>query len=352
MDERVLTRRELNRALLARQLLLRRARLPLPHAVERLGALQAQWPPSPHVALWSRVEGFRREQLMRALERRTLVKATLMRATLHLVSARDYLAYAALFLRTRHLAVERRLHRLGVEVDADALVARVVAETAGGPRSRPELNEVLRLGKFDSADRRPWLVWHLLAARARLVHSPESSAWRLNTAGARFAPAAEWLGAEPSADGELLVRRYLRAFGPATRSDVLQWAGLPARAVDDALGGLRLRRFHDERGRELVDLPRALLPPADTPAPVRFLPMWDSALLAHADRTRILAEEYRATVIRRNGDIRPAFLVDGFVAGTWRFARGSMELEPFDPLPRRVRREVEDEAARLTAFHA
>jgi Winged helix DNA-binding domain len=312
--------------------------------------LQAQWPPSPYLALWSRIEGFRREQLSRAIERRRVVKATLMRGTLHHVSARDYLAYGGVFLEARLAELERRIRRESIDVDADALVEQLVAHTSDGPRSRPELAALLGLGKFVVDDPRPWVVWHLLVARAPLVHSPESSAWRRTTGGGRFIPAVGWLGRRPSADLELLVRRYLRAFGPASRSDLLQWTGLPLPALAEGLERSFLRRLTDERGRELLDVPRAPLPSGDTHAPVRFLPMWDSTLLAYADRARILPEEYRSTVIRRNGDVQPTFLVDGFVGGVWRLANARVELEAFTPLPLRVRRELEDERRRIEEF--
>ena len=158
---RVLTQRELNRALLARQLLLRRARLPVARAVERVGALQAQWPPSPYIALWSRLEGFRREQLLRAVERRQVVKATLMRMTLHHVSARDYLAYAGLIVSRRAASLERRAQRS----DVDELVAAAVAYATEEPRSRPELLSFLSLPRTPAQDPRAWLIWHLLTAR-------------------------------------------------------------------------------------------------------------------------------------------------------------------------------------------
>jgi hypothetical protein len=352
VSPRVLSLRELNRALLARQLLLRRERFTVPRAVERVGALQAQWPPSPYVALWSRLEGFPRDGLARAVERRRVVKATLMRATLHHVSARDYLAYGRLFHDARLPELERRASRDGIELDLDALVGRVLEHTAAGPRSRPELVRLLGLGKLVASDPRPWVIWHLLVARGRLVHSPESSVWRRNTAGGQFAPATAWLGAEPGEDAELLVRRYLGAFGPASRGDLLRWTGLSVPALEGALERLPLRWLADEAGRALLDLPRAPLPAGDTPAPARFLPMWDSSLLAHADRTRILPERYRSTVIRKNGDVRQTFLVDGFVAGTWELVDGRVELDPFEPLPRRVVRALEREAAALAAFHA
>lgn len=349
---RLLSPRELNRALLARQLLLERRRLPVARAIERLGALQAQWPPSPYVALWSRLAGFRRESLMRAIERRQVVKATLMRSTLHHVSAGDYLAYAELFRRARLTDLQRRVDREGLAADFERLTGELLQHLSDEPRSRPELLRLLGQPKLVVTDPRPWLIWHVLAARASLVHGPPSSAWRRNTAGGTFAPAAAWLGREGAADSAHLLRRYLAAFGPATRTDSLRWTGLPALALESAFADVGLRRFRDERGRELLDLPRAPLPPAETPAPPRFLPMWDSSLLAYDDRTRILPEQYRKVVIAKNGDVLQTFLVDGFVAGTWQHENGRVELEPFEPLPRAVERELRREARALARFAA
>jgi hypothetical protein len=157
----------------------------------------------------------------------------------------------------------------------------------------------------------------------------------------------------PEEGVELLVRRYLGAFGPARTADAAAWAGLPAADVADVVERIRVRRFRDEEGRQLVDLPRAPLPPADTPAPVRFLPTWDATLLTHARRTQILPERYRPLVFdTKTPHSSPTFLVDGAVAGTWRYENGRVDLRPFDPLPRAARRELEDEAARLAAFHA
>ncbi|HSI97341.1 MAG TPA: winged helix DNA-binding domain-containing protein [Gaiellaceae bacterium] len=350
---RTLSPRELNRATLARQLLLRRARLPVPRAIERTGGLQAQWPPSPYLALWTRLEGFRREQLVRAVERRRVVKATLMRTTLHLVSAEDYLAYAGLFLSRRVESVERELARHPGEVDVERLAQRLIELAAEEPRTRPELLRLLGQPKLDAVDRHPWLVWHLLVAKAKLVHGPSSSAWRAHTSGGTFVPAEALLGAA-GAHGDKaaahLVSRYLAAFGPATRPDVSQWTGLPVSMLEEGLSRLQPRRFRDELGRELLDLPRAPLPPADTPAPVRLLPRWDSLLLAHDDRRRVLPDEYRKVVIARNGDVAATFLADGHIAGKWTLMDGRVRLEPFAPLPRRVQRELDDEVRLLEAF--
>lgn len=219
-------------------------------------------------------------------------------------------------------------------MDFDRLTAELAAHTADEPRSRPELMRLLGQPKLVVTDRGPCLTWHLLAARAALVHAPSSSVWRRNTAGGTFAPSA-WLGADGGSDATHLVRRYLAAFGPATRTDVARWTGLPA--AERGIAALALRRFEDDRGRELLDVPRAPLPAAETPAPVRFLPVWDSTLLAYDDRTRILPEPYRNTVIRRNDGLQ-TFLVDGAVAGLWTLDHGRVELEPFEPHTRSVER--------------
>ncbi|TML46389.1 MAG: winged helix DNA-binding domain-containing protein [Actinobacteria bacterium] len=165
MSERVLTTRELNRALLARQLLLRRRRLSAPRAIERVGALQAQWPPSPYIALWSRLEGFRRERLMREVEARRVVKSTLMRETLHLVSSADYLGYGGLFTRARAARIERELAKAPGDADLDELTRELVRHTSESPRSRPELLALLGRPRLTSTERRPWLEWHMLTAR-------------------------------------------------------------------------------------------------------------------------------------------------------------------------------------------
>jgi hypothetical protein len=350
---RTLTLQELNRATLARQLLLRRHPLSVTTAIERTAGLQAQWPPSPYLGLWARLDGFRPDDLMRAIRRRHVVKATLMRTTLHLVTARDYLAYGGIYRSSRIRELQRQLAALGEDADFEGEGARLAALAAEKPRTRPQLLAELGLPKLRIEDRRPWLVWYGLSAYAGLVNGPESSVWRSHTAGGTFVPARTWLGADP-ASGEAaaahLVRRYLAAFGPASRADIAKWTGMARIGVDRGLAGLRLRRFRDEHDRELYDLPRSPLPPADTPAPPRLLPRWDSVLLAHDVRTRVFADEYRKAIIAKNGDVAETFLVDGFVAGQWKLEAGRVLLEPFAPLPPSARRDVEDEAARLEAF--
>jgi hypothetical protein len=344
MTERVLSQRELNRAVLARQLLLERTSLRIPRALEQLAGLQTQYAPSGYVGLWTRLEGFARDDLTRALERRSVVQATLMRTTIHLVSARDYpLLWAAVRDARREQWLKARRGR----VDARLLARnarRVAALLADGPRGRDELFE------FIGADA---MGWNGVGLWIGLVRAPPSGTWEHRRADL-FALAEQWLGAAdvtPEQGLELLVRRYLNAFGPARPHDVADWAGLPLPAVTRTLEALRLRRFRDEDGRELVDLPRTPLPDPETPAPVRFLPTWDATLLVHARRTGILPENYRPRVFStKTPHSVGTFLVDGAVAGTWRPERGRIVTKPFARLTRETKRELDDEADRLAAF--
>jgi hypothetical protein len=345
-EPRTLTPRELNRALLKRQLLLDRARLGLPQALERMGGLQAQYAPSMYIGLWSRLHGFERAALTRALERRTVVQATLLRSTIHLVSRRDYWPWAIA------VNASRREHWLRVARDAprdaemSAAARRLYEALDGGTMRRAEVEALI--GKRAAQAVNLWL---------NLVRAPPSGTWERRRADL-YAAAVDWLGPPPADVDEaaglaLLVRRYLAAFGPATRADLASWSGVPAAALEPALATVRLRRFRSEDGAELIDLPRAPLPPADTPAPVRFLPTWDATLLVHARRTQILPEEHRPRIFHaKSPQSVPTFLVDGAVAGTWRHDGGRIDLEPFGRLDRTTARELREEAARLAAFHA
>lgn len=342
MAELVLTQRELNRTTLLRQLLLRRERLSTVRAVERLAGLQAQLPSSPYLALWARVEGFERPALERALKQRRIVKALLMRATMHLVSARDYPYLDAAVRETRTLVRTRTTAR-----PRDELVESVVAMARERPRTRTEIMDALGFHSR-TQDAHELRTYSWVVALGRLEQTPESAFYAF-----RGSPTYEPADHEhpPLAEAAAYaIRRYLAAFGPATRADVSQWSGVPIRDLAPGLESIRLRTFRDEQGRELLDLPRAPLAPADAPAPPRLLPRWDELLLAHKDRTRVLPDEYRKTVIHRNGDVQQTFLVDGVVAGLWRREGGKVVLEPFAPLPRAARRNLEDEAGRLAAW--
>jgi hypothetical protein len=343
---RVLTARELNRAVLARQLLLERATLPIPRALERIGGIQAQYAPSMYVGLWSRLRGFERAALTRALERRAVVQATLLRSTIHLVSRRDFWPWAVA------IRASRREHWLRVAPDAprDAEMAALARELHGalhgGAMRRTEVEALI--GRRATQAINLWL---------NLVRAPPSGTWERRRADL-YAAAEDWLGPPPddldeAAGRELLVRRYLAAFGPATRKDVASWAGLKPADLEPAFAAVALRRFASEDGDELIDLPRAPLPSADTPAPVRFLPTWDATLLAHARRTQILPEQHRPRIFNtKTPQSVPTFLVDGAVAGIWRYDAGTVDLEPFGRVDRATTRALREEAARLAAFHA
>jgi hypothetical protein len=339
--ERVLTERDLNRALLGRQLLLERARLPIPRALERMGGLQAQYAPAMYVGLWTRLEGFERTALTRALERRSVIQATLMRATIHLVSKRDYWPFAVAIRDPRRRWWER-VHPNRPR-DMRPAAKRLRRYLADGPRRRMEIEEFL--GRERALG---------VGAYLDLVRVPPSGTWEQRRADL-YAAAEDWVGPE-SVDADealtLLVRRYLAAFGPALRGDIADWAGVPVGEIDAVLGRLKLRRFRDEAGKELLDLPRAPLPDPDTPAPPRFLPVWDATLLVHCRRTQILPEEYRPLVFNvKTPHSVSTFLIDGRVAGTWRYERGRVKVEPFEGAPRKARRELDQEAKRLAAFH-
>jgi hypothetical protein len=343
MAERTLTQRELNRALLARQLLLARSRLSIPQALERIAGIQNQYAPNAYIRLWSCLEGFRRDDLTRALERRTVVQATLMRSTIHIVSRRDYWPFAVgiraaqreWWLRVR----KPRPNERDLEHHAEELRALM----AGGPKPHSELVQIV--GRS----------WGMVGPWLELVRVPPSGTWEQRRAHL-FQTAERWVGSEDVEPDEALdhfVRRYLAGFGPASRKDIAQWAGVKVGDLEPALGRLSLRRFRGEEGNELLDLPRAPLPDPETPAPVRFLPTWDAVLLVHARRTGVLPERFRPLVFStKNPPSVPTFLVDGAVAGTWRYEGGRVKIEPFERLDPSASRELRDEAERLAAFHA
>ena len=342
MAEGVLTLRELNRATLARQLLLERKRLSPTAVIERLVGMQAQWPAAPYVGIWTRTTSFRREALERELARAGVVKATVMRQTLHLVTRRDYALLRAALSETNFPDQTSSAKRLAPSVRALA---------AAGPMTTADaLAHLEREHGLTGIDARR--AWRGARVRAHVLHHHETALWRARPEG-RFVAIEEPETHVPVEARAEILRRYLAAFGPASRRDIVQWSMMHVPELQRSLDLLEpLRRFRDEYGRELLDLPGAPLPDATIPAPVRFLPKWDNVLLAFADRTRVLPEQYRKTVIRMNGDVAQTFLVDGFVAGIWRVENGRVVLEPFAPLSRFVHRELEDEAGRLEAFLA
>jgi hypothetical protein len=343
---RVLNEQQLNRALLARQMLLERVKAPIPKVLERMGILQAQYAPSMYVGLWTRMQGFERDQLDRALERRTVAQGTLMRATIHLVSKADYWPVAIGVRRSRRDAwLKARKDYSARQMSGAA--AKLRKQLGGGTMSRKEIHELLGSDSVVTNGVNMWLD---------LVRVPPSGTWERRRADL-YARAESWLGPSPSgleeADGiELLARRYLGAFGPATLAELANWMGVHPKRVEPGLERIKLRRFAAEDGAELLDLPRAPLPDPETPAPVRFLPTWDASLLAHARRAGVMPEEHRAKVFNpKYPQSVSTFLVDGRVAGTWRYEKGKVELQPFGRLNATTRRELNAEAGRLAELH-
>ena len=350
---RPLSTRRLNRALLARQLLLRRRRIAPVAAIEHLIGIQSQSPRAAYTGLWTRVAGFRPDALERLMLDRGVVRVALMRSTIHLVSARDCLPLRGLVQRaverpSRHTAARREA---GVDEAQLERVGRSLVETE--PRTFAELGAILA-ERWPACD--PTSLAMGVRERVVLVQVPPRGLWSRGGAPAHL-DAETWLaGVRPkplSMDG--LVRRYLAAYGPASVRDAQTFTGVTG--LRDVFERLRpeLLAFRDEAGGELFDVPSAPRPAGRTRAPIRFLPEFDNVLLSHARRERILADGTMSLLSLGNG-LKPAFLADGFVAGTWRIATSGrtarLEVSPFEPLPAAARRELEDEGRRLLAFAA
>jgi Winged helix DNA-binding domain len=340
--ERVLTLRELNRAVLARQLLLQRKRMSPAAVIEQLVGMQAQWPQAPYVGIWTRTTSFRREQLERELAKGSVVRATIVRQTLHLVTRRDYGLFRAPLSETNFPWESSTAKRLAPEIRALASNEPITLAEAYAYLER----------EHGLTGRSRVLAWRGSRIRAHVVHHPETAMWRAKQE-KRFVAIDGPTEYDPTEARAEIFRRYLVAFGPSTRRDLSAWSMMHVPEIGRSLDRLEpLVRYRDEQGSELLDVPRAPLPDPDTRAPVRFLPKWDNVLLAWADRTRILPEEHRRKVILMNGDVAQTFLVDGFVAGTWKAVDGGVVPEPFGRLPRAVKAEVQDEATRLEQFLA
>jgi hypothetical protein len=341
----VLGSRRINRAVLARQLLLDRSGLPLHRVVERVAGVQAQYIPSAYVGLWSRVEGFSRDLLTSSLSRGSVIQGTLMRGTIHLVSRGDYWPMAAA-IRQRMRDWWLQLQPSGAtSTGMEELADRLRKSLASGPRKRRDL--IAELG-IDSA------TWNGIAFWVELVRIPPSGTWESRRADL-YGLATAWVGpddASPTRGLDLLIRRYLSGFGPASRDDIRAFTSLSLATIDGALERLRARRLADEEGGALFDLQGAPLPDDDAPAPIRFLGTWDASLLVHARRSLILPEEYRRRIFHTKAPHSfNTFLVDGQVAGTWREQGGQIELSPFHPIPKRFRRDLDEERDRLTTLY-
>ncbi len=344
--------RALNRAALARQLLLDRADLPVVDAVSHLCGLQAQEPQEPFVGLWSRLRGFQPAALDELLTGRRVVRTHLMRRTIHLVTADDVLAW-----RSRHDAMLRQrvfgVYRRELDgVDPGEVAAAARAELARDePCTMADIGRALA-GRWPSAGPRP-LGELAIAALVPTVQVPPRGLWRAK-AGVQNVRLSSWLGRdveplpEDGADpaGQALARRYLAAFGPATVADLRAWSGLAG--LPAAVAAIRdeLVAFRDEHGRELLDLPGAPRPDPGTPAPVRFLPAFDNAILGYQDRARIIDDAHRNLSVAGERVV----LVDGRVAATWTVEADTVTVTPLRRFTRAERTAVDEEARYLTAF--
>ncbi|WP_440068642.1 winged helix DNA-binding domain-containing protein [Streptosporangium sp. OZ121] len=347
-----LTPRQLNRATLNRQMLLERESLAVADAVRRVVALQAQEAPSPYLALWNRLTDFEPEELDAAFADREVVKASLMRITLHAVHAEDYPGFHNAMRRNLRAARlgDSRFTSSGLSIaDADALLPHL-AEFVARPRTGAEIEDFLT-ARFGEPKRG---LWWALRTFAPLHHAPTGGPWSF---GVRPSFVAAWTTSGPEFEDESvrrLVLRYLRAFGPASVPDLAQFTMLRRPVLLQAVRALagKVEEVEGPDGATLFDVPGAPLPAEDTAAPPRLLPMWDSVLLAYSDRSRIIPPEYRSLVIRRNGDVLPTLLVDGYVAGVWRPVQGGIEATAFHRLDEEAWKGLAAEAGALAAFLA
>lgn len=351
---RTLTNLELNRALLARQLLLARAPVGPVEAFRQLVALQAQQPRPPFIALWARLEAFQPAALSDLLRSRRVVRATSLRGTLHFLETEDYRATRAAIQPVLTAGMQSILKQRGAAFDIAAVVASARQHFARQPQTFEDLRTTL-MAEFPSVDERAMGYAVRMSLPLCMVPDDTIYAYGADTA---FALASEWLGLAVPEDDRLpeLLLRYLAAFGPASVQDAQCWTGLgKLKPVFDALRP-KLAVYRDGKGKELFDLPGAPLPDAATPAPVRLLPGFDSVILGHHDRSRIMAEEHRPLVTTKNLQVLPTVLVDGFVAGTWdvtiRKTVVTVEVKPFRPFPAKVKKAVETESAALVRFLA
>jgi hypothetical protein len=350
-----LSLRALNRATLARQMLLERAATGPAEAIQRLVALQAQLPKPPFVGLWTRLSGFRRDAIAKAVRDRTIVRATFLRGTLHLVTARDYVALRGVLQPALTAGLRAILKERADRFDLARLLSKARRFFGDAPQTFDAFRDFL-VAADPEGDARAGA--YATRMHLPLVQVPDDSAWAY-PAVANFTLADAWIGrgipdAAEACDARPLVRRYLAAFGPASVTDAQTWSG--HKGLEPAFEALRpeLTSLRDEGRREIFDLPESPRPPEEVEAPPRFLPEFDNLLLSHANRRRVLADAHRKRVFLPGLRVAATFLVDGFVAGTWTVKRTAgravLAIEPFGPLARPVKAALEEEGDRLLRF--
>jgi hypothetical protein len=340
------TTRGLNRALLDRQMLLRRHYIGVPAAIERLAGMQAQEPLAPYIGLWSRLADFDAAELSRMTEEREAVRGTLMRCTVHLTTADDFLIFRPALQSVMERGFSAASFSIaGVPVDELLHAGRELVEQE--PRTNAELSQALS-ARWPHADAASLV--YAVRYMVPVVQLPPRGLWpaRKGAARVRVTTAENWLDRPLVPDVDAVILRYLAAFGPATTADIAAWSGLAG--VRDIVERLRpqLRTLEDDRGRDLVDVVDGRLPDEDLPAPPRFLPPFDNVLVAHKDRSRVIPDEYRDRVVRDLGT--PMVLIDGFVRATWKLVDGEVQVEPFAPLDDDAEAAVHEEGERLAAF--
>jgi DNA glycosylase AlkZ-like/zinc-ribbon domain len=351
MADRILNLRELNRATLARQMLLERETLSAPAAIERLVGLQAQLASAPYAGLWTRLRDFRREDLAREIENRKVVKATLMRATLHLFTADDYVRFRTALKPLLIGASGAIAKRRGGDFDMDKVLKAARKFIGEKPRTFAEISDMLTelMPDHDVGAMRYSVRTHI-----PLVQVPINTGWSYSNK-PEFTLAESWIGSPVSPEDNLreLVFRYLAAFGPASVTDAQTWLGMKLKETFEKLRP-ELQTYRGEGRTELFDLPDAQLPAEDVPAPVRFLPEYDNLLLSHSNRSRVIADEYRSKVYLPGLRVAATILLDGFVRGAWKIektkAAATLVIEPFDKLTKKDRAALTEEGERLVRF--
>jgi len=352
MADRILKLRDLNRATLARQMLLKREPLLVPTAVERLVGLQAQLPVAPYVGLWTRLCDFSREDLARGIEGRKIVKATMMRATLHLCTADDYLKFRTTLQPMLSGAGDAIVKQRGGEFDSKKLLTEARRYIGGKPRTFAEISEwaVNLMPGHDVGALR-----YTVRTNLPLIQTPITTGWSYSPK-PEFTLAESWIGQPITLEDNLpeLVRRYLAAFGPASVTDAQTWLGMKLKDTFEKLRP-KLQTYRDEVRRELFDLPDLCLPDAEIPAPVRFLPEFDNLLLSHTNRTRVVADAFRSKVYLPALRVAATVLVDGFVRAAWKVEKSKKDvatlmIELFTKLSKPELTALAEEGARLIRF--
>ncbi len=351
MPDRILRLRELNRATLGRQMLLKRETSPVPAAIERLVGLQAQLALPPYVGLWTRLRDFCHDDLARLIENRIVIKATLMRATLHLFTAEDYVRFRTALQPVMAGAASAIAKRRGGNFDLDKVLKAARRYISEKPRTFAEISDMVTklMPGYDVGAMRYTVRTHL-----SLVQVPVTGGWSYSNK-PEFTLAESWIGQPTSPEDNLreLVFRYLAAFGPASVTDMQTWLGLKLKDTFEKLKP-ELQTYRDEGRRELFDLPDLSLPNGDTPAPVRFLPEFDNLLLSHSNRTRVIANEHGSKVYLPGLRVAATILVDGFVRGTWKIEKtkntATLVIKLFDKPTRRDRAALIEEGERLIRF--